>query len=88
MADVAARAILTMQSAAAPGTIAAELESGGNFRFVVHQASGMVAAQSSVPVDEALALIRAHAFVAGRSVTDVARDVVERRLRIERPGEF
>ena len=64
MADVAARAILTMQSTAAPGTIAAELEAGGNFRFVVHQASGMVAAQSSVPVDEALRRIRAHAFVA------------------------
>ena len=85
MAEVAARAILTTQSTAAPGTIAAELEARGNFRFVVHQASGMVAAQSGVPVDEALALIRAHAFVVGRSVTDVARDIVERRLRLE-PG--
>jgi hypothetical protein len=85
MAEVAARAILTTQSTAAPGTIAAELESRGNFRFVVHQASGMVAAQSGVTVDEALALIRAHAFVAGRSVSDVARDIVERRLRLE-PG--
>ena len=81
MAEVAARAILTMQSTAAPGTIAVELEARGNFRFVVHQASGMVAAQSSVPVDEGLAILRAHAFVVGRSVTDVARDVVERRLR-------
>ena len=84
MADVAARAIITMQSRAAPGAIAAQLESSGNFRFVVHQASGMVAAQLSVPIDEALSLIRAHAFVVGRSVSDVARDVVERRLRLDR----
>ena len=41
MADVAARTIITMQSTAAPGAIAAQLESTGNFRFVVHQASGM-----------------------------------------------
>jgi ANTAR domain/GAF domain len=85
MADVAARAIITMQSGAAPGTIAAELESRGNFRFVVHQASGMVAAQLDVSVDDALSLIRAHAFVAGRTMSEVARDVVERRLRLGSP---
>jgi GAF domain/ANTAR domain len=83
MADVAARAIITMQSSAAPGAIAAQLEANGNFRFVVHQASGMVAAQMEIPVDEALALLRAHAFVAGRTVAEVARDVVERRLRMD-----
>ena len=42
----------------------------------------MVAAQLGVPVDEALSLIRAHAFVIGRSVTDLARDIVDRRLRL------
>jgi hypothetical protein len=84
MADVAARAIITMQSGAEAGTIAARLEATGNFRFVVHQASGMVAAQLDVPVDHALSLLRAHAFAAGRSVTDVARDVVDRHLHLER----
>jgi hypothetical protein len=85
MADVAARAILTMQATANPGAIAGPLEAGGNLRLVVHQASGMVSAQLDVSVDEALALLRAHAFVTDRGVTEVARDVVERRLRLDPP---
>jgi hypothetical protein len=83
MADVAARAIITMQSTATPGALGAQLEAGGNFRFVVHQASGMVSEQMGIPVDEALALLRAHAFVDGRSVAEVAHEVVERRLRLD-----
>ena len=83
MADVAARAIITMQADAAPGALAPELESGGNFRFVVHQAAGMVAVQLGVPVDDALLRLRAHAFSSGRTVSDVAADVVARRLRFD-----
>ena len=81
MAQVAARQVLAMQADAPAGALAAELETGGNFRFVVHQASGMVAAQLEVGVAEALIRLRAHAFVAQRPVTDIATDVVERRLR-------
>ena len=39
MAAVAARAVLLLQAHAPPGELAAELEAGGNFHFVVHQAS-------------------------------------------------
>jgi hypothetical protein len=85
MADVAARAIISMQAGAPVGTLASQLEASGNFRFVVHQATGMVAAQLDVPVDDALLLLRAHAFASGRNVTDVARDVVDRRLRLDPP---
>jgi hypothetical protein len=49
-------------------------------RREVHQASGMVAAQLRIDVDDALVVLRAHAFAHGRSVRDVAGDVVERRL--------
>ena len=42
MADVAAQALLVMQANAPPGRLAAELEAGGDFQYVVHQASGMV----------------------------------------------
>jgi hypothetical protein len=83
MAGVAARAVLAMQALALPGALAAELEAGSDFRFVVHQASGMVAGQLSVSVGEALIRLRAYAFANDRSLTDVADRIVSRRLRLE-----
>jgi len=47
----------------------------------VYQATGMVVAQLGVPPDTALARLRAKAFVEDRPIAEVARDVVERRLR-------
>jgi len=83
MADVAARLVLALQAHAAPGTLAAELEAGGTFRFVVHQASGMVSAQLGVSVAEALIRLRAYAFANDRPLAEVADDVVGRRLRFD-----
>ncbi len=81
MADVAAQAILMLQADAPPGKVAAELEAGADFRYVVYQASGMVAAQLEVSVGQALLRLRAHAFGNDRSLDEVARDVVDRKLR-------
>jgi hypothetical protein len=50
------------------------------------QASGMVSVQLDVPIDVAMARLRAYAFGAERSLREVARDVVERRLRLEPDG--
>lgn len=83
LAGVAARSVLGMQAPALPGTLAPELEHGANFRFVVHQASGMVAVQLGVNVTEALLRLRAYAFANGRLITEVAEDVVGRRLRFD-----
>ncbi len=83
MADVAAQALLLLQAEAPPDTVAVELESNADFQYVVHQASGMVAAQLEVTVSQALIRLRAHAFGNGRSLTEVARDVVDRRLRFD-----
>lgn len=83
MADVAAQAVLLLQADAAPDEVAVELESNANFQYVVHQASGMVAAQLDVTVGQALIRLRAHAFGNDASLTDVARDVVDRRLRFD-----
>lgn len=49
-------------------------------RREVHQATGMLLVQLDVAKDDALALLRAHAFATGRSLDDVAGDVVARRL--------
>ena len=83
MADVVAHAILALQSRAAPGALAMELETGALLRSVVHQASGMVAVQLDIPVADALARLRAHAYSEGRPINDVARSIVARDLRLE-----
>ena len=56
---------------------------GGDFRSVVHQASGMVAVQLEISVGQALVRLRAHAFGEGRALNGVAEDVVARRLRFD-----
>ncbi len=81
VASIAARAIVATQAGAIPGQIGADLEAGANFRFVVHQAAGMVSVQLGTSVDEALVRLRAHAFRHDLSVVDVSRDVIARRLR-------
>ncbi|HEV3354496.1 MAG TPA: GAF and ANTAR domain-containing protein [Acidimicrobiales bacterium] len=83
MAGVAAQAVLAMQAGAPPGELAAELEAGGDFRYVVHQASGMVAAQLHVTVGVALIRLRAYAFANDRPLSQVAEDVVSRKLRFD-----
>jgi hypothetical protein len=50
----------------------------------VYQATGMIMAQLGVGADEALDVLRAHAFAHGRMAVDMARDVVAHRERFER----
>jgi hypothetical protein len=83
MADIAARAMLLLQADAPPGKLAVELEAGADFRYVVHQASGMVAAQLDVSVAQALVRLRAYAFGSDRPIAEVAEEVVGRRLRFD-----
>lgn len=82
LAGVAARAVLAMQAQAVPGALSTELEEGADFRFVVHQASGMAAVQLGVTVGEALARLRAYAFGNDLLLSDVAEAIVARKLRL------
>jgi hypothetical protein len=52
-------------------------------RVEVSQATGMLVAQLGVDPAEALVRLRAHAYATGRSATDVARDILDRRLYLE-----
>jgi GAF domain-containing protein len=52
-------------------------------RAEVSQATGMLVAQLNVEPAEALIRLRAHAYATGRSATDVARDILDRRLKLE-----
>ena len=82
MAYLAAETVLGWQ-AVAEDALPWQLEQVPLHRAVVHQAAGMVAVQASVSVEDALLLVRAHAFAGGRTVGDVARDVVAGELRID-----
>lgn len=57
-----------------------EDSTGAGSRREVHQATGMVLAQMNINAADAALLLRAHAFSTGRSVREVASDVVARRI--------
>ena len=52
-------------------------------RAEVSQATGMLMAQLGIDAVEALVRLRARAYATDRSVIDVARDILDRRLRLE-----
>ena len=54
-----------------------------HFQAQVHQATGMVMVQARVTIEQAFLLLRAHAFANSRPLSDVAADVVGRRLRFD-----
>jgi len=78
LASLAAWQVLRRILADQPGE---DPDTPGSYnRREVHQATGMVLAQLNISADDAALLLRAHAFSSGRSVAEVANDVVERRL--------
>ncbi len=87
LADVVTEAILLMQSAAPAGLLAAALADEADLHPVVHQATGMVAAQLEASVGEALVRLKAFAFGNGRALDEVAKDVLAGTLRFDRTGD-
>ena len=80
--DGATWALLALR--AGNGSRGAEVESpGGTFPRGVHQATGMLVVQLGVNAESAFARLRAHAYAHGRTIHEVAEDIVERRLRLE-----
>jgi hypothetical protein len=72
-----------LRSAAADPKSDAWAELNTLSRAEVSQATGMLVAQLEIEPAEALVRLRAHAYATGRSVTDVADDILERRLQLE-----
>ena len=54
------------------------------YRLEVYQAQGMLMVDLGVGIDEAMGRLRAFAFAEGRAVSDVANDIVNGRLTLER----
>ena len=57
-----------------------EVSEGWSSRSRVHQATGMVMAQVRVTPEDALALLRGHAYALATDINDVAERVVARRI--------
>jgi hypothetical protein len=55
-------------------------------RSEVNQATGMLVAQLGISPVEALVRLRAHAYATGGSASDTARDILDRRVRLELDG--
>ena len=82
-ADIARDAVLYLHDLPGHPGLAALLDLVGMDRIVVHQATGMIAAQLDATPADALARLRATAFQSGRSIYDIAQDVIERRVRFD-----
>jgi GAF domain-containing protein len=79
-ASVVGRAILNWRAGASRETLTSELGLTFAFDFSVHQAAGMVAVQANLDLGDAMVLMRAHATGSGVTMTELARNVVGRKV--------
>ncbi len=82
-AEIARDAVLYQQYAPGRQGLPELLATASTDRIVIHQATGMIAVQLDDTIANALARLRAASFASGRSMYDVAQDVVERRVRFD-----
>jgi GAF domain-containing protein len=82
MADVLAAGLVREQAHRAALAVSAQLQHALQARVVVEQAKGMVAAELHLSIDDALDCIRQYARRHQLRLTDVAEEVVSRRLSI------
>ncbi|HZN20684.1 MAG TPA: GAF and ANTAR domain-containing protein [Micromonosporaceae bacterium] len=84
-ADTAGMLLLDAAAGTQPDLteLAWQREGPRSYHAVVHQATGMVLVQLGCAVDAAFARLRAYAYAHDMRLRDVARAVVERRLRFD-----
>lgn len=82
MSALATEMLLDSSQTTTDGEIDPDLKSALGFRSEIYQAQGMVMVTLGVALPEALAVMRAHAFAAGRKLIDVSIDIVEGRLNL------
>ena len=81
--DLAVRTLLDGQDHATGGAAADGLDEAIEHSPELFQAQGMVMVQLGVSLAEALVRIRAHTYAENRPLSDVARDIVARRLHFD-----
>ncbi len=83
LTDVVLTMTLDGQRRAPAGSLPQGFDEAPGFRAEIAQAQGMIMVQLGISITEALVRLRAYAYAQGRSVSEVARDVVARRLRFD-----
>jgi hypothetical protein len=84
LADVATNLVLGLQAGAPAGELPGALAGEPHHWAEIHQATGMVSVQLGVSLDEAFVRLRAHAFAGDLSLRELAGQIVERRVRLDR----
>jgi len=74
--------VLALQSENPPDELDERFIDGTANTAGIHQATGMVAVQLAISVAAALSVLRAHAYANERSLSNVADDIVGRRIRL------
>lgn len=84
-ADAVLMLALDERGGLAPGTVDLVQDGFTERRAEVHQAAGMVSVQLGVSLTDALVAMRARAYAEDRTISQVAADVVARRLSFTLP---
>lgn len=82
-ADVAMTGLLNAQQRSGEDDGTPVVDDALNSRFELYQAQGMVKVQLRASLGEAMVRMRAYAYAHNRSLSDVADDIVARRLVLE-----
>lgn len=82
-ADAATMVVLHLQDDNEHGGVSSTLTELIGSQAEVHQATGMITIQLGIGLTEALLRLRAHAYATGRTVSAIAADLVNRRLRFD-----
>jgi GAF domain-containing protein len=90
MAEMAAIALIQERALRERYLVAEQLQAALNSRVVIEQAKGMLAEYLTVTTDKAFQLLRNYARENNRKLTEVARDVIDRKITsgalARRPG--
>ncbi len=80
MAEMAAIGLIHERASRERGLLAAQLQAALNSRVIIEQAKGMIAEYLTMTVDDAFTVLRTYARYHNRKLSDVASDVVDRRI--------
>ena len=81
-ADAATALLLQLQSEGAGAELPLELAPSVGDRAEVHQATGVVSVQAEVSLAVALVMLRARAYAEQRPIGELARDILDGRVRL------